>query len=128
MTGQIFENTWTGIALRWKEPDLSDEITPLNNLGGLVMFVDKEMVGRTLLAQTEEKGGTTQFKVLPLSKFKIDGKEPPVITLGCAWNYDDKVYDYHSGGQYDELAIWTRQLVKNATHNELDFMMGGYCK
>ena len=53
---------------------------------------------------------------------------PPVITIGCGWNYDRNDFDYHAGGEYDELSIWTRQLINNASMNELPFMMGGYCK
>ena len=48
--------------------------------------------------------------------------------MGCGWNYDQNGFDYHAGGEYDELAIWTRQLINNASLNELPFMMGGYCK
>lgn len=125
ITGQLFDKRWASIALRWKKPNLDDLGTPVSQLGGLEMFINGERVGRTLLAQTKDKDGTTQFKMLP---FKIDGKDPPVISLGCAWNYHDNQYDYHSGGEYDELALWTRQLIKNATMNELSFMMGGYCK
>ena len=92
------------------------------------MFVNGELVGRTLIAVTENKGGSTKFNLR--HGVKIDKQDLPVITLGCGWNYDKKPadYDYHSGGEYDELAIWTRQLIQNATMNELAFMMGGYCK
>ena len=48
--------------------------------------------------------------------------------MGCGWNYDQNGFDYHAGGEYDELAIWTRRLINNASLNELPFMMGGYCK
>lgn len=89
------------------------------------MFMNGELVGRTLIAVTENKGGSTQFQV---RNVKIDQKDLPVITLGCAFNYDQNKFDYFSGGEYDELVIWNRQLVKNATVNELPFMMGGYCK
>ena len=41
------------------------------------MYVNGEMVGRTLIAVTENKGGTTKFN--PIKTFKINGKEPPVI-------------------------------------------------
>ena len=41
------------------------------------MYVNGEMVGRSLIAVTENKGGTTKFN--PINTFKINGKEPPVI-------------------------------------------------
>ena len=50
-------------------------------LGGLEMFVDGELVGRTLIAVTENKRGSTKFTPHS-SHYKINGKEPPVITLG----------------------------------------------
>ncbi len=125
VAGQLTSHKWVNIGLKWKMPDLTDEDTPVHNLGGLEMFINGELVGRTLIAQTENRGGTTKFKLL---SFKIDGKVPPVLTLGCAWNFDNNQFDYFSGGQYDELTIWTRQLVKNATLNELPFLLGGYCK
>ena len=125
VAGQLYDNSWTSIGLRFKKPNLEDELTPVKNLGGLEMYINGEMIGQTLIAVTENKGGSTQFKPL---YFKIDGKDPPVVTLGCAWNFDDNDFGYFSGGEYDELAIWNRQLVSNATMDELDFMMGGYCK
>jgi hypothetical protein len=125
VTGQVFDQKWSSIGLRWKKPNLLDEITPISKLGGLEMYVNSNNVGRTLLPAIENIEGKTVFK--PLSA-KIDGKNPPVITLGCAWNYEEGKLDYHSGGEYDELAMWTRQLVKNNTLNELPFMNGGYCK
>ena len=130
VTGQLFDSKWNSIALRWKKPDLTDTKTPIARLGGLEMFVNGELVGRTLIAVTENKGGSTKFTPHS-SHYKINGKEPPVITIGCGWNYNHKPtgqFDYYAGGEYDELAIWTRQLINNASMNELPFMMGGYCK
>ena len=52
-------------------------MTPVSRLGGLEMYVNGEMVGRTLIPVTENKGGSTKFN--PIKTFKINGKEPPVI-------------------------------------------------
>ena len=30
------------------------------------------------------------------------------------------------GTAFDELAIWTRALKSNKTHNEMDYFLGGY--
>ena len=86
VTGQLFESKWTSIALRWKKPDLTDTKTPIARLGGLEMFVDGELVGRTLIAVTENKRGSTKFTPHS-SHYKINGKEPPVITLGEYYIY-----------------------------------------
>ena len=37
VTGQLFDNKWTAVALRWKKPDLTDTMTPVSRLGGLGM-------------------------------------------------------------------------------------------
>ena len=125
--GQLYNATWNNIGLRWYKPDLLDEETPIWKLGGLEMYINGQNVGSTLMAVTvdKEQDDLTEFSTV---KFWIDGKEPPIISIGCG--YDDKAgqWKYHSGGEYDELAIWTRSLVKNASMNELPFMMGGYCK
>ncbi len=123
VTGQIFSDDWMSVGIRFKEPDITNEDIPISKMGGLEMYVNQDLVGRMLLPVINQKDGTTTFKSL---SSKIDGRDPPVVMIGCHWNYDDKKFDYHSGGAYDELAMWTRQLVKNATMNELPFMYGGY--
>lgn len=123
VTGQVYDQEWTNIGIRWKKPDLFDLDTPISKLGGLEMFINTVSVGTTLMPEKEDKEGTQTFTSKVAS---IDGKTPPVVSIGCAWNYETGEFDRHSGGEYDELAMWTRQLVKNATHNELPFMYGGY--
>ena len=59
---------------------------------------------------------------------RIDGDVPPVISIGCGYRDKPGQWDFYSGGEYDELVIWTKSLVRNATLNEIPFFMGGYCK
>ena len=121
--GQIYDDKWMSVALRWKNPDLDDQKTPVSKLGGLEMWINGNLTATRLFPEMNKKTGDFVFES---RSHKIDGRDPPVITLGCAWNYEDEKFDYHSNGEYDELAIWKRQLVSNSTMNELKFMMGGY--
>jgi hypothetical protein len=50
------------------------------------------------------------------------------VTLGCCYNSTSGNYDSFSGGEYDELAMWNRRLIKNGSLNELPFLLGGYCE
>lgn len=121
--GQIYDDKWMSVALRWKNPDLDDQKTPVSRLGGLEMWINGNLTATRLFPEVNKKTGGYDFTS---RSHKIDGRDPPVITLGCAWNYEDEKFDFHSNGEYDELAIWKRQLVSNGTMNELKFMMGGY--
>jgi hypothetical protein len=53
---------------------------------------------------------------------------PGPLTLGCRWNSTIGKFDSFSGGEYDELALWTHRLVVNGSRNELPFFLGGYCE
>ena len=58
----------------------------------------------------------------------IDGTPPPIITLGCAYNRKRGTFDHFGEGEYDELSVWNRQLIKNNSMNEMPFFLGGYSK
>ncbi len=121
ITGLIFNDTWTNIGITWKKANLSDLSLPPEKLGGLNVYVNREKVGHTLLPEFT-KAGTQTF--VPV-KQKIDGHEPPVIMLGCGYDYETKKFYGFSGGEYDELAVWKRELGKNATYDEIQFFLGG---
>lgn len=55
--------------------------------------------------------------------------DPPYIMIGCHRNSEDADFrDFsHDNSAYDELAIWTRKLVVNRTHDETLYFTGGYC-
>ena len=60
----------------------------------------------------------------------------PFLVLGCdfdqaAWTggsrWSTEFRDHaRPGTAFDELAMWTRALKKNKTHNEIDYFLGGY--
>ena len=37
-------------------------------------------------------------------------------------------FDRFGDGEYDELAVWNRQLIINGSVDEREFFFGGYCK
>ena len=54
--------------------------------------------------------------------------EPPVAMIGCHRNSDDQTFrDFaRPGTNFDELAMWTRKLQVNRTHNEILYFTAGY--
>ena len=54
VVGQVYNNTWTNIGVRWKKPDLNADfrILPKELWGGLEIFINKEPVGHTVLPET----------------------------------------------------------------------------
>ena len=58
----------------------------------------------------------------------LEDKTPPIIMIGCHRNSEDVTFRDFSlpGAQFDELAIWTRNLQVNRSINELLYLMGGY--
>ena len=129
--GQLIDSLWTNIAIRWKNSgDTTDKNLPVKERGGLELYVgdgpNVELVGTATLP-LKNKAGNMNFTFSP-DECKINGEPFPVITLGCAYNRKRGTFDHFGEGEYDELAIWNRQLVRNATMNEMPFFLGGYSK
>lgn len=126
VTGQIFNATWNNIGIRFKQPNLTDHATPIEKLGGLELYVNLERVGHVLLPEFTE-AGTTQFR--NISDAQINKADPPVIMIGCHWDHqlDSGEGDFmgYSNAEFDEIALWTRQLVVNKTHDETVYFFGG---
>ena len=130
VVGQLIDSLWTNIAIRWKfSGDTTDPNTPVSERGGLELYVgdgpNVALVGTATLP-VKNKAGNMAFQ--EPEDCRIDEQDYPVITLGCAYNRKRQTFDHFGDGEYDELAIWNRQLVRNATMNELPFFLGGYSK
>ena len=125
VVGQITENKWINIGIRWKYSDIVSTNDTNKDEVGIEMYINKELIARAALPIRNKEGN---FDFTERKDCKIDGENPPVITLGCAWDRDAKQYDNFGNGEYDELAVWNRQLVKNETLDELPFFFGGYSK
>ena len=55
-------------------------------------------------------------------------QHPPFLMVGCHRNLADEEFRgfAHPGSRFDELAVWTRKLQDNRTHNELLYLTGGF--
>ena len=130
VVGQLIDKLWTNIAIRWKNSgDQTNQDTPISERGGLELYVGNgpniELVGTATLPLRNKEGN---MNFTEYSNCQIGGKDYPIITLGCAYNRQKRTFDHFGEGEYDELAIWNRQLVRNATMNEMPFFLGGYSK
>ena len=112
------------------------------------LYVDGSEVGRThapLPRPTvgNDTGWKVSWKQTVVSDL-LDGSQSgvrhsaPFIVVGCdfdraAWvggrRWETEFRDHaHPGTAFDELAMWTRALRENKTHNEIDYFLGGYGK
>lgn len=89
VTGQLMNNTWVEIGIRFKMPDLRDPKLAskgeagLEKMGGLEMFINLEKVGQTILPESTERGSTMWIPQPRLTKGGvITGKK--VKKLGCS--------------------------------------------
>jgi len=142
--GQLLNETWTSIGIRWEMPNLDETLAlPPEERGGLEMHINLEKVGQALLPMErpdfdEETGNPGKWEVLPpLSLPGKNGKGemkkgvtegPPVIMFGCHYDQLESAgeFTHYSEATYDEMAIWTRKLQVNKTHDETLYFMGGY--
>ena len=132
VVGQLVDGVWTNIAIRWKNSgDSTSPDTPPSERGGLELYVGDgpkvELVGLATLP-IKNKEGNQNFTEYDGSYCNIDGTPPPIITLGCAYNRNRGTFDHFGEGEYDELSVWNRQLIKNNSMNEMPFFLGGYSK
>lgn len=123
VTGQLHNDTWHNIGIRFKKPDLTDTKTPMTKLGGLELFVNLERVGHSLLPEFTE-AGSSSFS--PVEGYTINGAPPPVVMVGCHYDHANAKFDHFSGAEFDEIALWSRKLGTNATHDETIFFFGGF--
>ena len=133
VSGQLYNNTWVQIGLRWTLPDLSKPQLATSaegreKMGGLEMFIGGagdggvHMVGQTILPDSTDRG-STKWTAQPVL---LEGGKP-VMMLGCHQNSDRKGFTGFAGtrdapAMFDELAIWDRRLGSH----ELNFFLGGY--
>eukprot|EP00095_Tigriopus_kingsejongensis_P004561 maker-scaffold462_size163801-snap-gene-0.37 protein:Tk04561 transcript:maker-scaffold462_size163801-snap-gene-0.37-mRNA-1 annotation:"PREDICTED: uncharacterized protein LOC100378641" len=123
VTGQLHNDTWHNIGVRFNKPDISDRSIPIHKLGGLELFVNLERVGHSLMPEFTE-AGSSSFS--PVEDYTINGAPPPVIMIGCHYDHAQSKYDHFSGAEFDEIALWSRKLGTNATHDETVFFFGGF--
>ena len=77
MKGQLYNDSWTNIGVRWIKPNFEDPNLTAATLGGLELYVNLEMVGRSVMPEYTE-AGSTQF--LPWSQDRNQASFQPFLT------------------------------------------------
>lgn len=144
--GQLTNETWTNYGIVWSPPDLDEtKILPPTQRGGLEMYVNLQKVGHSVLPVSRPKdgnGAVVPWTALPPVSLQAKdpagnpiagGLESPVMMFGCHYeqmeggtDVSPGVFDHFHEATFDEMAIWTRKLVRNKTHDEILFFAGGY--
>lgn len=141
VTGQLRNETWSNIGVRWEANDIYD--IDWNDPGGLELYVNSEKVGHAVFPLERPRYGDPAapagnwLEARPLdptddTQYGWDGMavDPPVLMVGCHRHSGDTGFRDFSGKTtiFDELTIWTRQLEINRTHDETLYFLGGYCE
>ena len=105
------------------------------------MYVNADKVGKThipLRLPKDDENNEKQWEVKPkmkvssplLGKTSPSTHQAPFLLIGCDIGQQASDFkDYcQKGSAFDELAIWTRELEVNRTHNEIEYFLGGYGK
>ncbi len=128
------KHTWTNIAVRWDKPSvetaeeydeaLSNHLSK-QELGGLELFLNMESYGHQIFPEqwgcAYDQATATVDCQDPLPDPK-DGFDPPEMMLGCHRTMENPTERMLSGGRFDELAVWNKQLEDS----EMPLFMGGY--
>ena len=75
----------------------------MQDYGGLELWVNLEKVGHSVLPEFTDSGSSVFSEQ---TDYTIMGQEPPVMTVGCAYDHDEEKFAHYSAGEYDEVASW----------------------
>ena len=139
--GQLTNQSFTNIGIRWNFPNLNNWVVlnPVDR-GGLEMYVNQVRVGQAVQPLPRPPTNWTQLPPLQLpakdpSGTVIPGKfeGAPVMMFGCQYTQVENgasltppTFKYFHAAVFDEMAIWTRKLVTNKTVDETLYFLGGY--
>merc|ERR1719245_778489 len=138
VAGQLYNNTWVEVGIRWTLPELTKPKWALTaegreKMGGLEMFIGGvgdggvQVVGQSILYESTDRGASMWDPQPPL--LSPDGQ--PVMMLGCHQNslmfskgqgFTGYAGTKEAPAQFDELAIWRRRMQ----NYELQFFLGGF--
>lgn len=132
--GQLVNETWSNIGIRWASFDSS-----ASSRGGLELYVNAEKVGHSMKPELrpEPSGNATVGEWEPRPQlepvytdrtWRYIAMTPPIAMIGCHRTSDDPTFRDFSRANtaFDELAVWTRKLEVNRTHNEILYFTAGY--
>jgi len=156
--GQLLNKTWVNIGIRWDKPNLDETVVldPAER-GGLELYVNLEKVGHAVLpiqradyTEADPDNGIDFFigewdvqePVRIPKRDQTTGKiivgefeDGPSMTFGCHFDtLEDGLdispgkFDHFHDAVLDEMAIWTRKLQINKTHDETLYFFGDYKK
>ena len=136
--GPIENDTWVNFGINWIAEEGNTDTEP-----GLELYMNSILAGKAILplsrpgfdADSKKAGNWKEQPTLTVR----DGDEtwrslerplPPILMIGCHRNEADKLFGDFSlpAIRLDELAIWTRKLKINVTHNEILYFTAGYGK
>ena len=143
--GQLLNESWANYGVVWSPPNLDETVNiPYDRRGGLQLYVNLEKVGHVVAPVANDDGTPITWTELPpvtLPKLDPAGNPipgqiegPSVMMFGCHYEQMEDGADVTPGfahfheASFDEMAIWTRALVKNKSLDETLFFLGGYVK
>ena len=135
VSGQLYNNTWAEVGIRWVVPDLSKPQLAATEegrekMGGLEMFINLEKVGHSVLPESTDRG-STRWTAQPALTSDGTPAGQPVMMLGCHQNallkekgnkFTGFAGSAGSPALFDEVAIWRHRLE----NFELSYFLGGY--
>ena len=145
--GTLVNQTWTSYGIIWTLPDLDEsKILHPTERGGLELYFNLEKVGHAVLPVPRPDDGAgnavpwTEEPPLSLPALDPAGNPipgavegPAVMMFGCQYEQMEEgqavappKFDHFHEAIFDEMAIWTRKLNKNKTHDETLYFLGGY--
>jgi len=136
--GQLMNQTWSNIGIRWGPYDSTK-----TDKGGLELYVNAEKVGHAIKPELRpenddpdtvdmvERTWTERPTLSPVyteRTWRYVAMDPPIAMIGCHRHFDDATFRDFSrpGTSFDELTVWTRKLQVNRTHNEILYFTAGY--
>jgi hypothetical protein len=143
--GRLLTESWANYGVVWSPPNLDETVDmPYDLRGGLELYVNLEKVGHVVSPVANDDGSPITWEELPpVSLQKLDPagnpipgqmEGPAVMMFGCHYEQMEDGADVTPGfahfheATFDEMAIWTRRLVKNKSLDETLFFLGGYVK
>lgn len=135
VSGQLYNNTWTQIGVRWMLPYLDNPLLAAEGnegrekMGGLEMYINLEKVGHTIVPDSTARG-STQWTPEPRLTHNGNPKGRPVMMFGCHQNSElqkaGKFIGFagtdESPALIDEVAIWKYRLP----NSQLNYLYGGF--
>ncbi len=129
-------NTWSNLAIRWIKPTVDTPekyVEAVKNkkteeeIGGLQLFLNTKPHGHLIFPEVHGcpyDKATAQYNCMDPMPDIEEEFNPPQMMMGCHRTKKDPTPRMFSGGRFDELAIWIRQIKDE----ELPLFMGGYRK